>query len=187
MLDARYQQVNHRYLSGDNEHLSIDEKSLVKVRTPATEFSEEGYVGSLLADNGIVPVLQILREINQGNGFIECFKHLSPKHHKLKPTAETVLAGILGIGCNIGIDKLSQISVGLNDSTLKNTVTWCFTVKNVSLQRTAGLPQPIQSAKFEKHRQQRPALLIRFSEWIAFEQSLQVSFGFQAVDLSGFH
>ena len=56
---------------------------------------------------------------------------MSPKHHKLKPTAEIVLAGILGMGCNIGIDKLSQISVGINESTLKNTVNWCFSLKNI--------------------------------------------------------
>jgi hypothetical protein len=71
-----------------------------------------------------MPVLQVLRDINNTGDFVNCFKHLSPKHHKLKPTAEIVLAEILGMGCNIGIDKLSQISVGINESTLKNTVNW---------------------------------------------------------------
>jgi len=130
-LDEGYAKVNHRYLSGENEHLIVDEHSDIKVRTPAIAYSEDGYVGQLLTENGIVPVLQILRQINQRNDFTACFKHLSPKHHKLKPGADMILAGILGKGCNIGIDKLSQISLGINQSTLKNTVTWCFTQKNI--------------------------------------------------------
>jgi len=58
-------------------------------------------------ENGIVPVLHILRQINQNHDFTNCFKHLRPEHHKLKPSVETILAGILGKGCNIGIEKLS--------------------------------------------------------------------------------
>ena len=156
-LDACYQQVNQRVQSGGNEHLTVNEKGYVKVRTPATTFSENGYVGQALAENGIVPVLQILREVNQSHEFITCFKHLSPKHHKLKPSAETVLAGILGKGCNIGIDKLSQISLGLNESTLKNTVTWCFSLKNIqaanALLLTAMDKLALANA-FQKHPEQ---------------------------------
>ena len=106
---------------------------------------------------GIVPALQILRQINQGNDFVACFKHLSPKHHKLKPSAETILAGILSKGCNIGIDKLSQISLGLNLSTLKNTVTWCFTLKNIQAANTLLLTAMDQLAlanAFQKHADQ---------------------------------
>ena len=130
-LDKNYGKVNKRFLSGGNEHLSVDENGSIKIRTPAIPYSEDGFIGQVLTENGIVPVLQILRQINQRNDFTACFKHLSPKHHKLKANADTILAGILGKGCNIGIDKLSQISLGINQSTLKNTVTWCFTQKNI--------------------------------------------------------
>jgi len=135
-LDASYQHVNKRIQSGENAYLAFDKKGVAKVRTPETNFSEDGYVGQMLVNNGIVPVLQILREISQSCNFLSCFKHLSPKHHKLKPSVETVLAGILGKGCNIGIHKLSQISQGINQSTLKNTVNWCFTLKNIQAANT---------------------------------------------------
>ena len=135
-LDVSYQQVNKRIQSGQNAYLSFDKKGIAKVRTPETDFNEDGYVGKVLVENGIVPVLQILREVTQSCDFLSCFKHLSPKHHKLKPSAETVLAGILGKGCNIGIHKLSQISQGINQSTLKNTVNWCFTLKNIQAANT---------------------------------------------------
>lgn len=135
-LDASYRDVNDRIQAGANEHLSFDKKGTARVRTPAIAFSEDGYVGQALTENGIVSVLQILREVSQSCNFIGCFKHLSPKYHKLKPSAETVLAGILGKGCNIGIHKLSQISQGINQSTLKSTVNWCFTRKNVQAANT---------------------------------------------------
>ncbi|MCP4936347.1 MAG: Tn3 family transposase [bacterium] len=132
-LENTYQSVNKRYRDGENTFLTLNERGYVKVRTPATSFSEEGYIGSILTENGIVPVLQVLQEINRVSDFISCFKHLSAKHHKLKPSAETVLAGILGKGCNIGIDKLSHISIGINENTLKNTVNWCFSLQNIQV------------------------------------------------------
>jgi TnpA family transposase len=130
-LDAIYRKVNKRIKSGKNPYLTFDKKGVAKVRTPAVDSSEDGYVGRTLAENGIVSVLQVFREVSQSSDFLSSFKHLSPKHHKLKPSADTVLAGILGKGCNIGIHKLSQISQGINQSTLKNTVNWCFTLKNI--------------------------------------------------------
>ena len=130
-LGEAYRRVNKRIKSGKNPYLTFDKKGVAKIRTPATDFSEDGFVGKALAENGIVSVLQVLREVSQSCDFLSSFKHLSPKHHKLKPSADTVLAGILGKGCNIGIHKLSQISQGINQSTLKNTVNWCFTLKNI--------------------------------------------------------
>lgn len=135
-LDAKYRFVNDRIRSGENEYLRFDKKGTAKVRTPETAFSEDGFVGQTLVDNGIVSVLQVLREISQICNFISCFKHLSPKHHKLKPSDDTVLAGILGKGCNIGVHKLSQISQGINQSTLKSTVNWCFSLKNIQAANT---------------------------------------------------
>ena len=128
-LESTYQAVNGRFGEGNNTYLSVDDSGYAKVSTPGTSFSEDGYNGTLLKENGIVPILRVLRDINRTSDFTRYFKHLSPKHHK--PNVETVLAGIMGMGCNIGIDKLSQISVGINESTLKNTVNWCFSLKNI--------------------------------------------------------
>ena len=130
-LENTYRAVNGRFGKGDNSYLTVNDSGYAKVSTPGTSSSEDEYNGTLLRENGIVPVFQVLRDINRTTEFIRCFKHLSPKHHKLKPTAETALAGIMGMGCNIGIDKLSHISVGINESTLKNTVNWCFSLKNI--------------------------------------------------------
>lgn len=59
-------------------------------------------------------------------------KHHSVKHTKLKPTNQIFYAGIIGLGCNIGIPKMSQISSGINQNTTINTVNWYFNVTNLN-------------------------------------------------------
>ena len=129
-LDAKYCSMNERLAAGENPYLSVD-GGKVHVSTSATDWSDEEYVPSLLKDKGLIPLLQVLRDINQITEFTRCFKHLSVKHSRLKPSPETIFAGIMGTGCNLGIDTLAHISKGINDNTLKNTVNWCFNLKNI--------------------------------------------------------
>jgi len=53
----------------------------------------------------------------------------------MKPTQEMLLAGIIGKGCNIGLNRIANISVGISKDVLNNTVNWFFDLKN--LQRTS--------------------------------------------------
>jgi TnpA family transposase len=131
VIDDRYTQVNERFLAGDNPYMSVDEKDYCRVRTPKIDSDDESFIAATLSQNGYVPILQVLREVNRVCDFIRCFKHLSPKHHKMKPTEEMLMAGILGKGCNIGIGKLASISAGIREHTLHNTVTWYFDIKNI--------------------------------------------------------
>ena len=51
------------------------------------------------------------------------------KHSKTKPEVDVFLAGIIALGCNIGVSKMAQISSGINQNTMVNTVNWYFTLK----------------------------------------------------------
>lgn len=130
-LDFKYQHVNERFLKGENSFLTVDENHRVKVTTPTTESSEEEYASSLLSQAGFVPILRVLTDVEQVTQFTGSFKHFSVKHKKMKPNPETVFAGILGKGCNIGINRLAHISVGINEDALKNMVNWHFSLKNI--------------------------------------------------------
>lgn len=131
VIDDRYTQVNERFLAGDNPYMSVDDKGYCRVRTPSIDADKKSFISTTLSQRGYVPILQVLREINRVSGFIQCFKHLSPKHHKMKPTEEVLMAGIVGNGCNIGISKLASISAGIREHTLHNTVTWYFDINNI--------------------------------------------------------
>jgi len=130
-LDYKYQYVNERFLKGEKNFLTVDENYKVKVTTPKIESSEEEYTSSLLSRAGFVPILRVLTDIEEVTQFTASFKHFSVKHKKMKPKPETVFAGILGKGCNIGLNRLANISVGINEDALKNMVNWHFSLKNI--------------------------------------------------------
>jgi len=130
-LNDKYQTVNDRYQSDENPYLTVGKDGDFKIRTPKTEYSQEGFIGNTLAENGFVHILDILREINNVSAFVRHFKHSSTKHSKMKISPEMVYAGVMGIGCNIGIRKIANISVGIKENSLANAVNWCFELKHI--------------------------------------------------------
>ncbi|MBY0293603.1 MAG: Tn3 family transposase, partial [Alphaproteobacteria bacterium] len=130
-LDNKYHTVNTRFLNDENNKITIDKDGKVKVSTPKIDSDEKKYVSSLLSQSGFVPILKILADINNIAQFTQSFKHLSIKHKKMNPAPKMIFAGIIGKGCNIGISRIANISVGISEDILKNTVNWFFSLKNI--------------------------------------------------------
>jgi TnpA family transposase len=101
------------------------------VRTPKIESDDTSAISAILSEDGFVSIQQVLSEVDRVSGYAQCFKHLSPKHHKMKPTAEVLMAGLLSKGCNIGVGKLAAISSGIQEHILRNTVNWHFDLDNI--------------------------------------------------------
>ena len=129
-LDENYHRTNQNFITGKNEHLKIEDNKL-KITTPKTKSDEIEYIPSLLSQVSYIPILQILSDTNQITNFTESFKHFSVKHKKMKPNQESIFAGILGNGCNIGINRIPHISTGVSEDVIVNTVNWCFSLKNI--------------------------------------------------------
>ena len=130
-LDSKYKIVNDRFLAGENIHLKIDKDDKIILYTPKTDSSEKEYISSLLSQAGYVPILQVLSDINYITQYTSSFKHFSVKRKKMDPKPETIYAGLIGSGCNIGINRIAKTSVGISEDTLKNTINWCFSLKNI--------------------------------------------------------
>jgi TnpA family transposase len=130
-LNDKYQVANNRLINSENNYITIDKNKKVKVYTPKIDSDEAQYISSLLSQAGFVPILQILSDVNNVTLFTHSFKHFSNKHKKMKPDPNLVFAGIIGKGCNIGIRRIANISIGISEDTLKNTVNWCFSLKNI--------------------------------------------------------
>lgn len=130
-LQSRYKNTNVRFLAGDNPHMSVDKSGRCLVRTPKIESDDTSAISAILSEDGFVSIQQILSEVDRVSGYARCFKHLSPKHHKMKPTAEVLMAGLLSKGCNIGVGKLAAISSGIQEHILRNTVNWHFDLDNI--------------------------------------------------------
>lgn len=54
------------------------------------------------------------------------------KNSKTKADAATFYAGIIGLGCNIGVPKIAPISSGINQNTMSTTVNWFFSLKTLN-------------------------------------------------------
>ena len=130
-LSIKYRDVNVRLATNENPYLQLDSDGRPKVRTPKIDNSDFGFIGETLMQEGYVPIQKILADINQVCDFKSCFTHFSNKHKKMKPSLEVLLAGILGKGCNLGLNKIANISVGISEDVLNNTVKWFFDLKNV--------------------------------------------------------
>ncbi len=130
-LEKKYETINANYKAGKNPYLSALENGHVSIKTPNINHSRQEYIATTLSKEGIVPVQQVLAEIDSLCQFSKEFDHLSVKHHKRNVKLETIIAGVIAKGCNIGLGKMSKISEGVNASTLRNTVNWYFSVKNL--------------------------------------------------------
>ena len=130
-LNQQYDTTNMNFLEGKNEFLKFNKKGKVQIATPALADKETEQISELLKQNGDVPLLKILTDINNVTKFTKKFKHHSVKNIKSKPDVNTFLAGIIGLGCNIGITRMARISTGINEHTLHNTVNWHFSLKNL--------------------------------------------------------
>lgn len=131
-LDKTYQKINKRIIEGRNHNLSIDEEDTVTVTTPALDERETEYISTLLSQQGYIPILRVLSEIDHLSKFSHCFKHHSLKYNKRRPKQPIFYAGLIGLGCNIGVSKMAHISPGINENTLTNAVNWYFNRKSLS-------------------------------------------------------
>jgi TnpA family transposase len=73
----------------------------------------------------------VLTTVNNATHFEDSFTHFQQKHIGGRPEAKIFYAGIMGLGCNIGIAQIAQIARHINEHALENTVNWYFSVENL--------------------------------------------------------
>ena len=134
LLDEKYHTVNQRVSKNLNPHLSFNEKSnnYIQVNTPALDEKETKHISAFLNQLGYVPILRVLSDVNHVTKFTKSFTHHSIKNSKTKAQAGTFYAGIIGLGCNIGVSKMAQISAGINQNAMNTTVNWFFSLKTLT-------------------------------------------------------
>jgi len=68
-------------------------------------------------------LFEILSTVNKATSFINCFEHWKTKGHGGRPDFKTIIAGIIGLGCNLGIRKIARISNSIVPTRLKIPLT----------------------------------------------------------------
>ncbi len=131
-LNEKYEQVNINYNEGRNKHLSFNKKGELIIATPKTrEQKIKNKLAPIFGREGIVPIPRVLDEVNNATCFVNSFKHHAIKNVIMKPYPETIYAGLLSKGCNHGTMKMANISKGITEDKLSNTINWFFSLENL--------------------------------------------------------
>lgn len=132
-IDNHYNKTNQNILKGKNLHIKFDSKSRVVLHTPKVEKPDIQSVASLFTECKYVPILRVLTDVQQVVDYLSCLRHLSVKEKQVLPSPQVFYAAILGLGCNIGISKMANVSKGISEDVLTNLVNWHLSVDNLRL------------------------------------------------------
>src|ERR1035438_9078283 len=120
--EALYQQyltTNTHILGGENPHITFKKVGFT-LSTPTQEESEAGSMHQFFPERDFVPMLEILATVNHHTGWMEEFQHWQQRHHHGRPEERVIYAGVIGLGCTIGIRKMARISHPLSETELED-------------------------------------------------------------------
>lgn len=135
-VHGQYQVTNQRIQQEENPYLRFAQgkpptHQTMILNTPAVEKIDTDSLSSLFADRRYTSVLEVLYEVHQTVGYLDCFQHYNLKYKKQRPSPELFIAAIIGYGCNVGIRKVARISKGIAPNQLENVANWYFMVENI--------------------------------------------------------
>ena len=128
-LDQLYHQVNDGYNLGLNPHLRFDKANKAIIETPAVEKPDLSKISSYFNPARFTSILDLLADVEKTAPFLHHLGHQSKTHERKRPTPETFFASIIALGCNIGVEKMRNISKGIQVSTLQNTSDWYLSLQ----------------------------------------------------------
>jgi len=79
-----------------------------------------------------VPLVEVLATVNRFTHYVDELQHPQQRYHHGKPSEAAIYAGIIGIGCAIGLRRMMRISRGITEAELEHTVNWHFTLDGLN-------------------------------------------------------
>ena len=73
------------------------------------------------------------------NQTLKAFEHWQQTHVRQTASHPALLAGIMGLGCGIGVRKMARISSQVTEGELEHTVNWRFSLDNIRAANDAVL------------------------------------------------
>lgn len=131
-LTAQYETTNENIKTERNQYVKIDSKGRLKLTTPKVEKPDSDIVSDLFPKDRYISLFEVLSTINQLSNFSDPLEHWHITHNRHKPDDKILFAGIIGLGCNLGIKKIAKISTNIAQNELENTVNWYFSSENLN-------------------------------------------------------
>ena len=130
-LSAQYKNTNDHIRNEENPHFKARTGNNFTIATPKQEDEAAGLLKPYFPDRHFVPLPEILSTVNAHTEFLQEFQHWQQRYAKGRTNDRVLYAGIVGLGCAIGIPKMSRISKLINESALQHAVNWYFSLDNI--------------------------------------------------------
>ena len=128
-LTQQYQRTNAN--AAANPHLKVRADGTFHIATPAAGADGSSPTNELFPQRHDVPLAQVLETINNHCRMLGAFEHWQQTHIRQAVSRPALLAGIMGLGCGIGVRKMARISSRVTEGELEHVVNWRFSLDNI--------------------------------------------------------
>lgn len=131
-LSVQYKNTNDHIQNNDNPYFNAKTTSNnFTIATPKQEDETTDLLKLYFPDRHFVPLPEILSTVGAHTKFLQEFQHWQQRYAKGRTDDKILYAGIIGLGCAIGIPKMSRISKLINEGALQHAVNWYFSLENI--------------------------------------------------------
>ena len=127
-LSQQYLLTNQDITEGKNPHIKFKKSGGFTLATPKQEESDAEPLQHFFPDRRFVPLVEVLATVNRFSHYVDELQHPQQRYHHGKPSEATIYAGMIGIGCTIGLRRMMRISRGVTEAELEHTVNWHFSL-----------------------------------------------------------
>ncbi|MFC2137802.1 Tn3 family transposase [Bacteroidota bacterium] len=115
----------------NNKYLKFTKDGKSKIFTPKDDKPDSDRIIDLLRSDDYLPLIKVLSDVGSSSDFLSSFTHYNRKNFKKSPDDKVFYAGIIALGCNIGVHKMGKISKGIGSDVLDYTIKWYFSKENI--------------------------------------------------------
>lgn len=130
-LSEQYQITNAHINAGENPHLKILANGQFQIATPALGSKDVDPLQALFPERHYVPLTEVLATINSHCGFLDELQHWQQRHVRNTVSPRSLIAGVMALGCGIGIHKMGRISSQITENELVHAVNWYLSLDNL--------------------------------------------------------
>ena len=128
-LSQQYHRTNAN--AAANPHLKVRADGSFHIATPAAGSDDTNPTSDLFPQRHDVPLAQVLETVNNHCAMLSAFEHWQQTHIRQAVSRPALLAGIMGLGCGIGVRKMARISSRVTEGELEHVVNWRFSLDNI--------------------------------------------------------
>lgn len=129
ITDELFQTTNRRL--SENEYFQFKETNSWTISTPKEDSELAKPLKDYFPKRSVVALSEILSTVQQAVDFLAEFTRLKTTAAHRRPPNYVFFAGIVALGCELGVAKVTYTSRQLGETELENTVNRYFTLENL--------------------------------------------------------